>query len=162
MPEATMPNDPIPRHEPGHSQLAPTGDLRYRAAGNAPQIQELQAQFRPAGVIPIHTSPEETMARKRKSAKRTPTRKSATRKGATRKAATRKAATRKSATRKTATKPKRRKTAATRAAAVAKGLKKKTLQGMDVVIDTGERAWDALKSSTSSMVEGVRERIGPG
>jgi septal ring-binding cell division protein DamX len=156
MPEATMPNVPIPRHEPGHSQLAPTGDLRYRAAGDAPQIQEPQAWFRPAGVIPTHTSPEETMASKRKSAKRAPTRKSATRKGATRKAATRKAATRK-----TATKPKGRKTAATRAAAVAKGLKKKTLQGMDVVIDTGERAWDALKSTTSSMVEGVRERIGP-
>jgi hypothetical protein len=42
---------------------------------------------------------------------------------------------------------------------VAKGLKDKTLQGMDAVRGTGERAWDALKSTTGTVVEGVKERI---
>jgi hypothetical protein len=44
---------------------------------------------------------------------------------------------------------------------VAKGLKDKTLQGIDVVRGTGERAWDVLKSTTGRVVEGVKDRIGP-
>jgi hypothetical protein len=47
-----------------------------------------------------------------------------------------------------------------RAGEVAKTVKQKTLQGIDVAVDTGERAWDALKSTTSSVVERVKERIG--
>lgn len=39
-------------------------------------------------------------------------------------------------------------------------MKQKTLHGVDIVVDTGERAWDALKSTTSNVVESVRERIG--
>jgi hypothetical protein len=90
------------------------------------------------------------MATKRKSAKR----------GSKRKAATPKRSSAKSTARKTATKPKRRKTRIARAGAVAKTVKQKTLQGIEVVKDTGERAWDALKATTSTVVEGVRERIG--
>jgi hypothetical protein len=106
------------------------------------------------------------MATKRKSAKRGPKRKAATRKVATRKAATRTRATRKSsrtksAAGKTTAKSKRRKTGIARARAVAETVKQKTLKGVDVVVDTGERAWQALKSTTSTVVEGVKERIGP-
>jgi hypothetical protein len=90
------------------------------------------------------------MATKRKSAKR----------GSKRKSATRKAASRRPAGKKTAAKPKRRKTGMARAGQVAKTVKQKTLQGIDVAVDTGERAWGALKSTTSSVVERVRERIG--
>ncbi|MFL5495633.1 MAG: hypothetical protein ACJ8DC_14710 [Gemmatimonadales bacterium] len=54
----------------------------------------------------------------------------------------------------------RRKTAMARAGEVAQAVKQKTLQGVDVIVDTGERAWDALKSTTSNVVENVRERIG--
>jgi hypothetical protein len=104
------------------------------------------------------------MATKRKSAKRGSKRKAATRKSASRRPSARKSATRKPATRKsssaksavgkTATKAK------ARARAVAKTVKQKTLQGIEVVKDTGERAWDVLKSTTSTVVEGVKERIG--
>jgi hypothetical protein len=47
-----------------------------------------------------------------------------------------------------------------RAGEVAKAVKQKTLKGIDVVVDKGERAWDTLKSTTSHVVESVRERIG--
>jgi hypothetical protein len=47
-----------------------------------------------------------------------------------------------------------------RAGAVAKTVKQKTLKGIDVVVDSGGRAWDALKSTTTNVVESVRERIG--
>jgi hypothetical protein len=94
------------------------------------------------------------MATKKKSAKRGSKRKSATRKAASPRPA------RKPARKKTAAKPKRRKTGIARAGAVAKTVKQKTLRGIDVVVDTGERAWDALKSTTSNVVESVRERIG--
>jgi hypothetical protein len=100
------------------------------------------------------------MATKKKSAKRGSKRKAATRKSATRTSATRKSSSPKSTARKTATKPKRRKTGMARAGAVAETVKQKALQGVDVVVDTGERAWDALKSTTSNVVESVRERIG--
>jgi len=43
---------------------------------------------------------------------------------------------------------------------VAKTVKQKTLKGIDVVVDSGGRAWHALKSTTSNVVESVRERIG--
>jgi hypothetical protein len=95
------------------------------------------------------------MPTKRKSAKRGSKRKTATRKAATNSAA-RKAASRGTARKKTAAKPKRGKTGLTRAGKVAKTVKQKTLQGIDVVVDTGERAWDALKSTTSSVVESVK------
>ena len=95
------------------------------------------------------------MATKTKSAKRGSKRKSATRKAATK--STRKEASRRPAGKKTAAKPKRRKTGMARAGEVAKTVKQKTLQGIDVVVDTGERAWDALKSTTSNVVESVRE-----
>jgi hypothetical protein len=110
------------------------------------------------------------MPTKRKSAKRGPKRKAATRKVATRKAtgkaatgtrATRKSSRTKSTAGKTTAKSKRRKTGIARARAVAETVKQKTLKGVDVVVDTGERAWQALKSTTSTVVEGVKERIGP-
>jgi hypothetical protein len=100
------------------------------------------------------------MATKRKSAKRGSKRKAATRKSATRTSAARKSSSPKRTARKTLTKPKRRTTAKARAGAVAETVKQKTLQGIDVVVDTGERAWDAVKSTTSNVVESVRERIG--
>jgi hypothetical protein len=109
------------------------------------------------------------MATKRKSAKQGSKRKAATRKAATksarRKAASRRPAGRKSSSakstvRKTVAKPKRRKTRMARAGEVAEAVKQKTLQGVDIVVDTGERAWDALKSTTSNVVESVRGRIG--
>ena|SRR5438045_3501892 len=95
------------------------------------------------------------MPTKRKSVKRGSKRKTATRKAATNSAA-RKAASRGPAKKKTAAKSKGRKTGLTRAGKVAKRVKQKTLQGIDVVVDTGERAWDALKSTTSSVVESVK------
>lgn len=105
------------------------------------------------------------MATKRKSAKRGPKRKAATRKAtgkaATRTRASRKSSRTKSTAGKTTAKSKRRKTGIARARAVAETVKQKTLKGVDVVVDTGERAWQALKSTTSTVVEGVKERIGP-
>jgi hypothetical protein len=64
----------------------------------------------------------------------------------------------KSIARKTATKAKARARAV--AKTVKKTVKQKTLQGIEVMKDTGERAWDVLKSTTSTVVEGVKERIG--
>jgi hypothetical protein len=90
------------------------------------------------------------MATKRKSAKR----------GSKRKSATRKSASARPARKKTAAKRKRRKTGIARAGAVAKTVKQKTRRGIDVMVGTGERAWDVLKSTTSNVVESVRERIG--
>ena len=93
------------------------------------------------------------MATKRKSAKR-----GSKRKPATRTSPARKSSRAKNTARKTVTKPKRRKTRLARA--VAKTVKQKTLKGIDIVVDGGGRAWDALKSTTSNVVESVRERIG--
>ena len=95
------------------------------------------------------------MATKRKSAKR-----GSKRKPATRTSPARKSSSAKSSARKRATKPKGRKTRLARAGAVAKTVKQKTLKGIDIVVDGGGRAWDALKSTTSNVVESVRERIG--
>ena len=95
------------------------------------------------------------MATKRKCAKR-----GSKRKPATRTSPARKSSSVKSSARKRATKPKGRKTRLARAGAVAKTVKQKTLKGIDVVVDSGGRAWDALKSTTSNVVESVRERIG--
>jgi hypothetical protein len=95
------------------------------------------------------------MATKRKSAKR-----GSKRKPATRTSPARKSSSAKSSARKRATKPKGRKTRLARAGAVAKTVKQKTLKGIDIVVDSGGRAWDALKSTTSNVVESVRERIG--
>jgi hypothetical protein len=100
------------------------------------------------------------MATKRKSAKRGSKPKAAKRKPATRTSPARKSSRAKNTARKTVTKPKRRKTRLARAGAVAKTVKQKTLKGIDIVVDGGGRAWDALKSTTSNVVESVRERIG--
>jgi hypothetical protein len=43
---------------------------------------------------------------------------------------------------------------------VLKTVKRRTRQGVEVVKETGERAWDVLKATTGTVVEGVRERIG--
>ncbi len=105
-------------------------------------------------------SPKRAKGRKRTGA--TPAGRSSKGKAASRKTLTRKAATRKSASRKSGarkTKPKAK--TGTARSRVAATVKQKTLQGLEAVKGTGERAWDVLKSTTSSVVEGVKERIGP-
>jgi hypothetical protein len=54
-----------------------------------------------------------------------------------------------------------------RAAPTTAALKRKARQGlraaqggMDTVREAGERTWEALKSTTAQMVEGVKERLG--
>ena len=94
------------------------------------------------------------MAPTRKSAKRAGKKRSRTKRASAKKRPTRKAASRRSAK-------------TTRRARKTSSLKRRARQGLraargglDTVRQAGERTWEVLKSTTSQVVEGVKDRLG--
>jgi hypothetical protein len=104
------------------------------------------------------------MAPTRKSAKRAGKKRSGARRASAKKRSTRKAASRrgtktaKRGARKTAKRGARKATLKRRAK---EGLRA-ARGGIDTVREAGERTWDVLKSTTSQVVEGVKDRLGEG
>jgi hypothetical protein len=94
------------------------------------------------------------MATTRKSTKRAGKKRSGAKRASARKRSTRKAASRRGTK---ATKRGARKATLKRRAK--KGLRV-AREGLDTVRQAGERTWDVLKSTTSQVVEGVKERFG--
>ena len=110
------------------------------------------------------------MARTRKSAKRAGKKRSGVKRASAKKRSTRKTASRRGA--KTARRGVRKTAKRGTRKTAKRGTRKATLKrraeqglraargGINTVRQAGERTWDVLKSTTSQVVEGVRERLG--
>ena len=104
------------------------------------------------------------MAPTRKSAKRAGKKRSGAKRASAKRASAKKRPTRKAATRKAASR--RRSPKTTKRSTRTLALKRRAEQGLkaargglDTVKEAGERTWEVLKSTTSHVVEGVKERL---